>query len=282
MNELIKKNWRRVKKMKSFFDKFDKDQKFNLFVGDFLNKISGYPTRNDITEAISAEIKQPAKSYVQDMNSLADIVQAYLDAVIDTKVNLIRQIRENYVHRFNTSVDIYKDILTSGYFQSVLSINFDTVLETNFSSMLAKLTPMEGIDPAPDQLKYYKIFGDITSFNNIFLSSQDIRKLKVLHFYKNFFNQIRDEFKNYPTLFLGVNLEDSDLIDILDFILAPVKDCKPIYMVTYTSIISSKSAEFIGKYNVKLITSGTNEFIEFFKHKSGTTEGELSEKKFVW
>ncbi|QNM15677.1 MULTISPECIES: SIR2 family protein [Fusobacterium] len=268
--------------MKNFFDKFDKNQKFNLFVGDFLNKISGYPTRNDITEAISAEIKQPAKSYVQDRNSLADIVQAYLDAVIDTKVNLIRQIRENYGHRFNTSVDVYKNILNSGYFQNVFSINFDTVLETNFSNMLAKITPMEGTNPAPDQLKYYKIFGDITSFNNIFISSQDIRKLKLLDFYSDFFKQIRKEFSNYPTLFLGVDLEDSDLIDILDFILDPVEEHEPIYIVTYTSIISSKSAEFIGKYNVKLISSGTNEFIDYFKEKSNKEEDELSEKKFVW
>ncbi|MBR8701178.1 hypothetical protein IX317_000065 [Fusobacterium sp. DD29] len=268
--------------MKSFFDKFDKEQKFNLFVGDFLNKISGYPTRNDITEAILSEIKQPAKSYVQDMNSLADIVQAYLDAVIDTKVNLIRQIRENYGHRFNTSLDIYKDILTSGYFQNIFSINFDTVLDTNFSSMLARITPLEKSIPTSDQIKYYKIFGDITSMNNIFISSQDIRKLKVLGFYKEFFNSIREEFKNYPTLFLGVNLEDSDLIDILDFILKPLKEHEPIYIVSYSSIISSKSAEFIGKYDVKLISADTTEFIDFFREKSSRIEGELAEKKFVW
>lgn len=268
--------------MKSFFDKFDKDQKFNLFVGDFLNKISGYPTRADITEAILSEIKQPAKSYIQDMNSLADIVQAYLDAVIDTKCNLISQIRENYTHKFNTSIDIYKDILNSGYFKNIFSINFDTILESNFSSMLSKITPVEKENINGEQIKYFKIFGDITSLKNIFISSQDIRKLKMLPFYKDFFKHLRAEFKNYPTLFLGINLEDSDLIEILKFILDPMDSYEPIHMVTYSPIISSKSAEFIAKYNIRLISAGANDFIDFFQQSSSQKQGDFAEKKFVW
>ena len=69
--------------MKSFFDKFEKEQKFNLFTGDFLNKLCGYPTRSDISEAILSEIRSSAKNYIKDMNSFSDIVQAYLDAVVD-------------------------------------------------------------------------------------------------------------------------------------------------------------------------------------------------------
>ena len=268
--------------MKSFFDKFDKDQKFNLFVGDFLNKISGYPTRTDITKAILSEIKQPAKSYIRDVNSLADIVQAYLDAVIDTKYNLITQIRENYTHKFNTSIDVYKDILNSGYFKNIFSINFDTVLESNFVNLLTKITPSEKEEITEDKIKYFKIFGDITSLKNVFISSQDIRKLKMLPFYHDFFKHLRNEFKHYPTLFLGINLEDSDLIDILKFILDPMESYEPIHMVTYNPIISSKSAEFIAKYNIKLISAGAADFVDYFQQSYGQKQGDFAEKKFVW
>lgn len=268
--------------MKSFFDKFEKDQKFNLFVGDFLNKISGYPTRNDISEAIFSEIKSSAKGYIKDLNSFSDIVQAYLDAVIDTKKNLIKQIKENFEYRYNTNLEIYNNVIDSKYFDTIFTLNFDTILETNFSNTLNKITPYEIKHSIENKISYYKIFGDITNVGTVFISSQDIRKLKTLEFYTPFFENIRKEFKLKPTLFLGVNLEDSDFLNILDFILTPIKDLQNIYMVASTTIISTKATDFINKYNIKLITSDTLEFINYFKDISESENTILPEKKFVW
>lgn len=269
--------------MKVFFEKFDKEQKLNLFVGDFLNKLSGYPTRVDISEAILSEIKQSAKNYIKDMNSFSDIVQAYLDAVVDTKKNLVRQIKENFEHRYNTNVEIYGDILNTGYFTKVFTINFDNIIEEHFADKIEKITPF-GMKKNEEikEIKYYKIFGDINSVGTVFISSQDIRKLKTLDFYKEFFKEIREEFKARPTVFLGVNLEDSDLLGMLDYILSPLETYEQIYMVTYTSIISSKTAELISKYNIKLITSGTKEFLQYFKELNEEKKEVVSEKKFVW
>lgn len=268
--------------MKSFFDKFDKEQKFNLFTGDFLNKLSGYPTRSDISEAILSEIRSSAKNYIKDMNSFSDIVQAYLDAVVDTKKNLVKQIKENFEYRYNTNLEVYNDIISSKYFETIFTINFDSILENNFSDRLEKITPYDVKKVSQDKIRYYKFFGDIANLGTVFISSQDIRKLKSLEFYSEFFKRVREEFSLRPTLFLGVNLEDSDLLNILDFILAPTKDLQGIYMVTSTTIISSKSAELIGKYNIKLITSGTKDFIDYFKEISEKEGKVLVEKKFVW
>lgn len=268
--------------MKSFFDKFEKEQKFNLFVGDFLNKISGYPTRTDISEAILSEIKSSAKGYIKDLNSFSDIVQAYLDAVIDTKKNLIKQIKENFEYRYNTNLDAYNNIINSKYFDTIFTLNFDTIIENNFSNMVNKITPYEVKDKINNKINYYKFFGDITNAATVFISSQDIRKLKTLEFYNIFFKRVREEFKTRPTLFLGINLEDSDLINTLDFILSPMKELQGIYMVASTTIISSKAADFISKYNIKLITSDTVEFINYFKETLERESTILPEKKFVW
>ena len=131
--------------MKSFFDKFEKEQKFNLFVGDFLNKISGYPTRTDISEAILSEIKSSAKGYIKDLNSFSDIVQAYLDAVIDTKKNLIKQIKENFEYRYNTNLDTYNNIINSKSEeeQKVKDDEFQEVLKVLQDRLGRVLTPLE-------------------------------------------------------------------------------------------------------------------------------------------
>lgn len=268
--------------MKNFFEKFEKEQKFNLFTGDFLNKLSGYPSKNDISEAILSELKQSAKRYIKDMNSFSDIVQAYLDAVIDTKKNLVKQIRENFEHRYNINIDIYNDVINSGLFETIFTNNFDGVIETHFSDLITKITPNDVKEVKEGSIAYYKLLGDISSVATVFISSQDIRKLKALDFYSKFFIQVRKEFQKRPTLFLGIDLEDSDMMNMLSFILEPLKDFQPIYMVTHTSIISSKSADLIGKYNIKLITSTTKDFLDYFKEIIPKEESLLTEKKFVW
>ncbi len=268
--------------MKNFFEKFEKEQKFNLFTGDFLNKLSGYPSKIDISEAILSELKQSAKRYIKDMNSFSDIVQAYLDAVVDTKKNLIKQIRENFEYRYNVNVDIYSDIINSKLFEVIFTNNFDTIVENHFGDFITKVTPIECKERKENSILYYKLLGDITSISTVFISSQDIRKLKSLEFYHEFFTKVREEFKRRPTIFLGVDLEDSDMLNMLSFILEPLSDIKPIYMVTQTSIISNRSAELIGKYNIKLITSSTKDFLEYFRELTLKDTRSLPEKKFVW
>ena len=72
------------------------------------------------------------------------------------------------------------------------------------------------------------------------------------------------------------------MINTLDFILSPMKELQGIYMVASTTIISSKAADFISKYNIKLITSDTIEFINYFKETLERESTILPEKKFVW
>ncbi|MGY0395298.1 MULTISPECIES: SIR2 family protein [unclassified Fusobacterium] len=268
--------------MKNFFEKFEKDQKFNLFTGDFLNKLTGYPSKADISEAILSELQQSTKRYIKDMNSFSDIVQAYLDAVIDTKKNLVKQIKENFEHRYSVNIDIYSNIINSGLFENIFTNNFDNIIETNFCDSITKITPTNIQKRKENTIGYYKFLGDMSSVSTFFISSQDIRKLKTLEFYSEFFKRVREEIKSRPTIFLGIDLEDSDMMNMLSFILEPLKEFQPIYMITNTSIISSKSADLIGKYNIKLITSSTKDFLDYFSEISQKEERILPEKKFVW
>ena len=77
--------------MNNFFDKFEKDQKLNLFIGDFLSKITGYPTRLEMAESILSDIKQSAKGYIRNIDSFAETSQTYFDAVVSSKKGLIKR-----------------------------------------------------------------------------------------------------------------------------------------------------------------------------------------------
>lgn len=58
-----------------------------------------------------------------------------------------------------------------------------------------------------------------------------------------------------PTILLGMDLENTDVQEILGFLLEEIHyEKQAVYLVTSSSILSSKVANFINKYDIKLLT----------------------------
>ena len=248
--------------MNNFFDKFEKDQKLNLFTGDFLSKITGYPTRLEMAESVLSDIKQSAKGYIRNIHSFAETSQTYLDAVVSSKKGLIKHIREIFDLKHHRNVEIYSDIFNSGYFESIFTMNYDVMIERLFANLVSVSTPLKPAKAVEGKIRFYKIMGTIYNSEDIFLTSQDIRKLKVLEFYKEFFNNLRFELISRPTIFLGVDLKDPDFLNMLDFLLSMTKNNEqPVYLVTSTAIIDPVVADLINKYNIKLTTLSEKELL---------------------
>lgn len=261
--------------MNTFFEKYANNQKLNIIIGDFLNQICEYPTRSELSDYILNELSKNSKIYKKDKNSLSELIQAYLDAVIDNKKNLLLQLNSKYEYKYSQQTKCYEDILKSNHFDTILTINFDNLAERNFLGDVHKLTPFNFKKPIKEIVKYYKIFGDIDNLNNIALSSQDIKKLMLFDTYREYFDMIREELRTRPTLCLGINLEDSDFINIFSYILDGVPDHQPIYFALETTIFSSKINDFTEKYNIQLIYYQTKSFLEYFTMKNTATNGVL-------
>lgn len=269
--------------MTNFFDKFDKTSKFNLVFGDFLNKIIGFPTKAQINENILSEIRQPSRAYIKDITRLSQVVQAYLDDVIDTKYNLIKEINNNYSGKFNTNLEIYSKIIKNEMFTNFISFNFDTIVDKNFKSSLNIVLPSdEEIKINPEKKSYFKVFGDISDVTNAFISSQDIKKLKLVPMYKKFFSEIRKNLAENPTILLGIDFEDGDVCEMLEYILAPLENYEPIYIITDGSIIPNRAMEFKNKFNIKIIPETAQDFHEFFVSIPKLQERNDAQKKFSW
>lgn len=248
--------------MNNFFDKFEKDQKLNLFTGDFLSKITGYPTRLEIAESVLSDIKQSAKGYIKNINSLAETSQTYLDAVVNSKKGLIKYIREIFDLKHHKNVEIYSDIFNSGYFESIFTMNYDVMIDRLFANLVSVSTPLKPSKSTEGKIRFYKIMGTIYNSEDLFLTSQDIRKLKKLEFFKEFFNNLSLELASRPTIFLGVDLKDPDFLNMLDFLLSMAKNNEhPVYVVTSTSIIDPKVTDLINKFNIKLTTLSEKELL---------------------
>lgn len=71
-----------------------------------------------------------------------------------------------------------------------------------------------------------------------------------------------------PTILLGVDLENTDVQEILSFLLEEIRyEKQNIYLVTSSSILSSKVTNFITKYDIKVLTKNMDSFHESLNKK---------------
>ena len=80
----------------SFFNKFNDTDKINLFLGDFLVRNAGYPTRRELAKLLMKDMKENIKGYIRDENSLFQVSQVYLDGVVSSRSSLLKKIKNLY------------------------------------------------------------------------------------------------------------------------------------------------------------------------------------------
>ena len=262
------------------------EKKFNIFLGEFLSKLTNVPT----TPAISKELFSfRKKDYVLIKNnlSLPELTQNLLDDIIFEKSEILEILNEVFSNKSKFNSNFLKNLLDSNLFSTIISTNYDFLFEDYFFDTINKNTPFLLETPETDKVNFYKIFGDLNIPDKFILSTQDIKRIKILAFYEAFWKNIRNELCKNPTLLFAVNLEDTVFLDILNFIFSKIKkQHKKIYLYTNEDIKSEQAKDFLETYSVTLIKGDYEDFfknieIEFpeLKKNSEISEKEISEKK---
>lgn len=257
--------------MKNFFKKFDENQKFNICIGDLINKFCGMTTKKEIIESLLDNMDKDTKAHLRNQTNLSIVLQVYIDLVIDTLHNVITHIQNSY-HSENMS--LYGKIINK--FPNIISFNFDTEINNSYMGFVDISLPKGVIS----NQGVYKVFGDLQESDTLFISSQAIRRLKKLPFYNEFFKVVRKHFEEYPTLLVGIDFDDNDIFDMLEYIVKPISNRKEIYVVSDSSIISKNLQELISKYNFKLLEWSSDDFVKYMT--GDETVGDNLQKKLVW
>ena len=250
----------------SFFNKFNDTDKINLFLGDFLVRNSGYPTRRELDKLLMKDMKENIKGYIRDENSLFQVSQVYLDGVVSSRSSLLKKIKNLYETNRETA-EVLNIFSESNKINAVFSTDYDIVLDDINCNKVVKILPTdeEFTIASNGEVKHYKILGDVNRHEKIFVSIQDFRKLKVLDFYKNFFRNIKEDMESYPTLILGLDLNNSDFIDMLEVILTGVNPKDVIYAVSNSNVLKTKTIERLNELGIKLLPHSEEEFFKELK-----------------
>lgn len=250
----------------SFFNKFNDTDKINLFLGDFLVRNAGYPTRRELAKLLMKDMKENIKGYIRDENSLFQVSQVYLDGVVSSRSSLLKKIKNLYETNRET-VEVLNIFSESNKINAVFSTDYDIVLDDINCNKVVKILPTdeEFTIASNGEVKHYKILGDVNRHEKIFVSIQDFRKLKVLDFYKNFFRNIKEDMESYPTLILGLDLNNSDFIDMLEVVLTGVNPKDVIYAVSNSNVLKTKTIERLNELGIKLLPHSEEEFFKELK-----------------
>lgn len=257
--------------MTDFISKNDFN-KFNIFLGEFLNRLSNSPT----IQAISKELfSAKRKDYILINNniSLPELAQNLLDDVVLEKNQIINTLNKIFLENTKYNNSFHKKLLDSNLFSSIISSNYDYIFEDYFFDLVNKNTPFYLNNDELDKISYYKIYGDFKNPDNFILSTQDVKRLKILAFYEPFWKKLASELCENPTILFGINFNDATFLGILDFIFSKAKKMhKPIYLYTDTSIKSEITEQFIKKYSIDIIEGSYNDFFDIIKENFPKTK----------
>lgn len=254
--------------MDKFWDYFSSEQKFNLFLGEEYCAYDQSPSRKELAAFLLDKIPESLRHRIRNKESLSEISQDLLDLAIFSRSNLIKTVEE-FLKNISLDFSCYASILENKRFQSIVNMNLFLPLEQEFHEKLHPIFPFsESEKEKTNKLPFYRILGCMTQGDKVFLTSQDIKKLKVLSFYQSFWSQLRKELIERPTILLGMDLENMDVQEILGFLLEEIHyEKQTIYLVTSSSILSSKVASFINKYDIKVLTKNMDSFQEILTKK---------------
>lgn len=243
----------------NFFDDIKLEKKFNLITANFYKELDSCPSRVKLSDFI---LKSFNYSDINNLktDSLFEVSQTFIDQVVCTKSGLFKKIQFLYENK-KFDLGYINSLIDDNRISSIVNINYDNSFCENPKAM--KISPFDKTSFTVGKSKIYKPLGDLVTADTCVITKQDFRKLKVLPFYKNYFDGIRYELKLRKNIILAFDIEDSDFFEILDFIFGDYPESlNDIYMVVKNTITDNKILNFIKKYNIQILKYDSLEFLE--------------------
>ena len=248
----------------------DNNMKFNLFIGENFNELISLPTNQLIIRNLLSVTDRDVIVLNNNL-SLPEFVQKLMDKVLYGKKEIVEIINNIFSMESKIDLTFYRNIFDSNIFSTIISTNYDYTLEENFLNLIKISTPFNVSHDESGRIGFYKIFGDYKDRDTFIISTQDIKRVKMLAFYNEFWDKLRTEFNKRPTLLFAVNFEDKVFLDVLDFIIPKTDRLQPIYLYASDEIeriLADKNIiNFINKYSIEIIKGENEEFLDNIKEK---------------
>ncbi|RUA07395.1 MAG: hypothetical protein DSY38_02855, partial [Fusobacteria bacterium] len=231
--------------------------KYALWIGDNVNKKLNIPTKYEIALKIYEVLSDETKYKVGEVKRITEISQIFLDSATGTMSSLMNLLEselkyegEGYPYSYLSKIDHIDTIITHSHSNIVERIWEEGDVHNIFEPK-----------PSTESTKnLFKVLGDYRHPEKIVLTSQNMRKVKMLKLYDEFWNNLDSKLRDKNLILLGVNL-DEDTKEVLKLAFSKLKSLpKSRYFVTATPL-SLEDEEWVLSNGFEFIYEKDEEFI---------------------
>ncbi len=241
---------------------------YAFWIGDGINKNLNISTKSELAIKIYNELDEEIKKKIgRNEFTLSEISQVFLDTATGTTSNL-RSFLEKELS-YDGKPKPYSYLLDIGSINTVITHDHSKVIDNIWATgEVHNVFEEKPLDNSNANL--FKILGDYSHIDKLILTSQNIRKIKVIKLYNHFWNKLKDELINKNLVLLGVNL-DGDTREMLEFVFSKLEDDSFSKFFVTSNSLSLEDESWLIKHGFKFIYEEDEDFInKFHLHVNGS------------
>jgi len=249
----------------------DNNMKFNLFIGENFNELISLPTNKLIIRNLLSVTDRDVV-VLNNSLSLPELVQKLMDKILYGRKEIVEIISNIFSMENKSDLTFYNNIFDSNIFSSIISTNYDYTLEENFLNLIKISTPFNVSNDESGRVAFYKVYGDYKDRDKFIISTQDVKRVKMLAFYNEFWEKLRTEFNRRPTILFTVNLEDMTTVEVIrgesPLAFSPNAMFNNIFTFRYKGLQAALISRFVGEQY--LTNTGLREMMTKDEHGNTT------------
>jgi NAD-dependent SIR2 family protein deacetylase len=197
-----------------------------IWIGSGASFNAGFPNSQKLIDVLFESLSETERSKISKSQSLLDFTDEFYRMKMRSRQPLIKILNDVFMNFKPISTEFHDKLAAIPHFKTVVTTNYDTLLEDAYKSngqllFLPKHIPYI----AKDKVNIFKVHGDLTEPDSIIITKTDYN-----NFFKSnsesdpFWSLIKERLATKTVLFIGYSIEDSNVSVMLDKITEALGD----------------------------------------------------------
>ena len=198
-----------------------------LWVGAGLSFTAGYPSGKTLRNLIFQDLTKEQKKVIDKNLPLPHLAEEF-ERINDSRDKLLLSIEKIFRRVPHKSSDVHSRLGKIFHFDSIITTNYDSLIEDGYEFKGQVIRPKDPISSVNSrQVQIFKVHGDFKDKKNMILTSSDYNKFfEHKKEDEGLWTIIRSKFYTKHIIFIGYNLEDSNVSVLFDKIIRELNDHK--------------------------------------------------------
>ncbi len=193
-----------------------RQEKIVLWAGSGLSKYAGYPLGKELSEILYNSLTIAERGEIEDKMALPDLSEQLIRLKGGKRDHLITLLKTIFLKK-PTSIKYHEIISKIPHFKTIITTNYDNLFELAYGKNAIKIVEQSDTGKIDGQKEIFKVHGDLEIPNSIIISKTDYAQ-----FFSNnestslFWSVIAERISNKSILFIGYDLEDDNVNNLLE------------------------------------------------------------------